>query len=61
MDKNNKHNELTESIKVKGIGVAPAELKDLLLGHPKVEDVAAIKRARRLYRRETESLRCAEE
>jgi acyl-coenzyme A synthetase/AMP-(fatty) acid ligase len=27
-------------IKVKGISVAPAELEDLLLGHPMVEDVA---------------------
>jgi acyl-coenzyme A synthetase/AMP-(fatty) acid ligase len=27
-------------IKVKGIAVAPAELEDLLLGHPIVEDVA---------------------
>ena len=31
---------IKEMIKVKGIGVAPAELEDLLLGHPKVEDVA---------------------
>ncbi|KAK5231637.1 hypothetical protein LTR72_000821 [Exophiala xenobiotica] len=31
---------LKEMIKVKGIGVAPAELEDLLLGHPDVEDVA---------------------
>ena len=29
-------------IKVKGIQVAPAELEDLLLGHPKVEDCAVI-------------------
>ena len=29
-------------IKVNGIGVAPAELEDLLLGHPKVEDVAVL-------------------
>jgi acyl-coenzyme A synthetase/AMP-(fatty) acid ligase len=29
-------------IKVKGIGVAPAELEDLLLGHDKVEDVAVL-------------------
>jgi 4-coumarate--CoA ligase len=29
-------------IKVKGIQVAPAELEDLLLGHPKVEDAAVI-------------------
>ncbi|KAL2042310.1 hypothetical protein N7G274_004799 [Stereocaulon virgatum] len=33
---------LKEMIKVKGIGVAPAELEDLLLGHPKVEDVAVM-------------------
>ena len=33
---------IKEMIKVKGIGVAPAELEDLLLGHPKVEDVAAL-------------------
>lgn len=33
---------LKEMIKVKGIGVAPAELEDLLLGHPKVEDVAVL-------------------
>ena len=33
---------LKELIKVKGIGVAPAELEDLLLGHPKVEDVAVL-------------------
>lgn len=30
---------IKEMIKVKGIGVSPAELEDLLLGHPKVEDV----------------------
>jgi 4-coumarate--CoA ligase len=29
-------------IKVRGIGVAPAELEDCLLGHPKVEDVAVL-------------------
>jgi len=29
-------------IKVKGVQVAPAELEDLLLGHPKVEDCAII-------------------
>jgi len=29
-------------IKVKGTQVAPAELEDLLLGHPKVEDCAVI-------------------
>ncbi|KAL6715102.1 hypothetical protein ACLMJK_007363 [Lecanora helva] len=33
---------IKEMIKVKGIAVAPAELEDLLLGHPKVEDVAVI-------------------
>jgi 4-coumarate--CoA ligase len=33
---------LKELIKVKGIGVAPAELEDLLLGHPDVDDVAII-------------------
>ncbi|WPH00539.1 Hypothetical protein R9X50_00336800 [Acrodontium crateriforme] len=33
---------LKEMIKVKGIGVAPAELEDLLLGHDKVEDVAVL-------------------
>jgi acyl-coenzyme A synthetase/AMP-(fatty) acid ligase len=33
---------LKELIKVKGIGVAPAELEDLLLGHPNVEDVAVL-------------------
>lgn len=31
---------IKEMIKVKGIAVAPAELEDLLLGHPYVEDVA---------------------
>ncbi|KAF7155957.1 hypothetical protein CNMCM6106_007869 [Aspergillus hiratsukae] len=31
---------IKEMIKVKGIGVSPAELEDLLLGHPVVEDVA---------------------
>ncbi|KAI9150801.1 CoA ligase [Paramyrothecium foliicola] len=31
---------LKELIKVKGVGVAPAELEDLLLGHPAVKDVA---------------------
>lgn len=31
---------IKEMIKVKGIAVAPAELEDLLLGHPNVEDVA---------------------
>ena len=29
-------------VKVKGIGVAPAELEDLLLGHEDVEDVACL-------------------
>ncbi|KAF2115195.1 hypothetical protein BDV96DRAFT_493550 [Lophiotrema nucula] len=33
---------IKELIKVKGIGVAPAELEDLFLGHPKVEDVAVL-------------------
>lgn len=33
---------LKEMIKVKGIGVAPAELEDLLLGHPDVEDTAVL-------------------
>ncbi|RMY61769.1 hypothetical protein D0863_11174 [Hortaea werneckii] len=33
---------IKELIKVKGIGVAPAELEDLLLGHGKVEDVAVL-------------------
>nr|POE93413.1 putative 4-coumarate--coa ligase 3 [Quercus suber] len=33
---------IKEMIKVKGIGVAPAELEDLLLGHPLVEDVAVL-------------------
>jgi acyl-CoA synthetase (AMP-forming)/AMP-acid ligase II len=31
---------LKEMIKVKGIGVAPAELENILLGHPHVNDVA---------------------
>lgn len=31
-----------ELIKVKGIGVAPAELEDLLLGHEEVEDCAVV-------------------
>jgi 4-coumarate--CoA ligase len=31
---------IKEMIKVKGIAIAPAELEDLLLGHPKVEDCA---------------------
>lgn len=33
---------IKEMIKVKGIGVAPAELEDLLLGHEAVEDVAVL-------------------
>ncbi|KAL8698009.1 MAG: hypothetical protein Q9201_006800 [Fulgogasparrea decipioides] len=33
---------IKEMIKVKGIGVAPAELEDLLLGHLKVEDTAIL-------------------
>ncbi|KAK6066726.1 4-coumarate- ligase [Seiridium cupressi] len=33
---------IKEMIKVKGIGVAPAELEDLLLGHDKVEDCAVL-------------------
>lgn len=33
---------IKEMIKVKGIGVAPAELEDLLLGHRDVEDVAVL-------------------
>ena len=33
---------IKEMIKVKDIGVAPAELENLLLGHPKVEDVAVM-------------------
>ena len=33
---------IKEMIKVKGIGVAPAELEDLLLGHPNVEDCAVL-------------------
>ncbi|KAI0448553.1 acetyl-CoA synthetase-like protein [Xylaria acuta] len=33
---------IKELIKVKGIGVAPAELEDLLLGHTAVEDCAAL-------------------
>ncbi|KAI4141221.1 MAG: hypothetical protein L6R39_005458 [Caloplaca ligustica] len=33
---------IKEMIKVKGIGVAPAELEDLLLGHSKVEDTAVL-------------------
>jgi len=33
---------IKEMIKVKGIGVAPAEIEDLLLGHKFVEDVAVL-------------------
>ncbi|GAB7365988.1 hypothetical protein MBLNU230_g7315t1 [Neophaeotheca triangularis] len=33
---------IKEMVKVKGIGVAPAELEDLLLGHEMVEDVAVL-------------------
>ncbi|KAL8649301.1 MAG: hypothetical protein Q9226_005633 [Calogaya cf. arnoldii] len=33
---------IKEMIKVKGIGVAPAELEDLLLEHPEVEDTAVL-------------------
>jgi 4-coumarate--CoA ligase len=33
---------LKEMIKVKGIGVAPAELEDILLGHENVKDVAVL-------------------
>lgn len=33
---------IKEMIKVKGIGVAPAEMEDLLLGHPEVEDAAVL-------------------
>lgn len=33
---------LKEMIKVKGIGVAPAELEDILLGHEDVEDAAVL-------------------
>ncbi|KAH0602432.1 uncharacterized protein H6S33_008771 [Morchella sextelata] len=33
---------IKEMIKVNGVQVAPAELEDLLLGHPKVEDVAVL-------------------
>lgn len=36
------HDRVKEMIKVKGIQVAPAELEDLLLGQPKVEDCAVI-------------------
>lgn len=33
---------IKEMIKVNGVQVAPAELEDLLMGHPKVEDVAVL-------------------
>ncbi|TVY40260.1 4-coumarate--CoA ligase-like [Lachnellula subtilissima] len=33
---------IKEMIKVKGIAVAPAELEDLLLGHPLIDDVAVV-------------------
>ena len=33
---------IKEMVKVKGIGVAPAELEDLLLGHGLVEDVGVM-------------------
>jgi len=36
------HDRLKEMIKVKGVGVAPAELEDLLLGHEMVADAAVI-------------------
>lgn len=36
------NDRIKELIKVKGIGVAPAELEDLLLGHELVEDVAVM-------------------
>lgn len=36
------HDRLKEMIKVKGVGIAPAELEDLLLGHPLVSDAAVI-------------------
>jgi 4-coumarate--CoA ligase len=36
------HDRIKEMIKFKGIQVAPAELEDLLLGYPKVEDCAVI-------------------
>ncbi|KIV88636.1 hypothetical protein PV10_08302 [Exophiala mesophila] len=36
------HDRLKEMIKVKGVGVAPAELEDLLLGHRLVTDAAVI-------------------
>lgn len=36
------HDRIKEMIKVRGHGVAPAELEDALLGHPKVADAAVI-------------------
>lgn len=36
------HDRLKELIKVKGVGVAPAELEDVLLGHPDIHDVAVV-------------------
>ncbi|EXJ56091.1 hypothetical protein A1O7_09022 [Cladophialophora yegresii CBS 114405] len=36
------HDRLKEMIKVKGVGIAPAELEDLLLGHPLVSDAGVI-------------------
>ncbi|XWW92340.1 hypothetical protein V2A60_000263 [Cordyceps javanica] len=36
------HDRIKEMIKVKGAQVAPAELEDLLLGHPSVADAAVI-------------------
>ncbi|KIV99062.1 uncharacterized protein PV09_09229 [Verruconis gallopava] len=36
------HDRIKEMIKVKGNAVAPAELEDLLLGHPAVKDAAVI-------------------
>ncbi|KAH6871818.1 hypothetical protein B0T10DRAFT_590601 [Thelonectria olida] len=36
------HDRLKEMIKVRGFGIAPAELEDLLLGHPKVYDAAIV-------------------
>lgn len=36
------HDRIKEMIKVKGIAVAPAELEDVLLGHPHVDDCAVM-------------------
>ncbi|KAL2858522.1 acetyl-CoA synthetase-like protein [Aspergillus pseudoustus] len=33
---------LKEIIKVKGVGVAPAELEDILMGHPDIKDAAVV-------------------